>query len=65
MQPLVYGGDVGSDWCETRKVHPSKVKGKIVMRASEGVMQGLTVKQAGRVGAILASSVAEGKYGMP
>ncbi|XP_051226367.1 subtilisin-like protease SBT1.4 [Lolium perenne] len=62
MKPLVYSGDAGSDWCEAGKLEPSKVKGKIVLCAAGGAAQGLAVKQAGGVGAIIASSAANGEY---
>uniref|UniRef100_A0ACD5XBC2 Uncharacterized protein n=1 Tax=Avena sativa TaxID=4498 RepID=A0ACD5XBC2_AVESA len=62
MIPLVYSGDAGSDACEAGKLDPSKVVGKIVVCAAGGAEQGWAVKQAGGVGAILASRPAYGGY---
>ncbi|CAM0877384.1 unnamed protein product [Alopecurus aequalis] len=58
MQPLVYGGDVGSAWCQAGKLERSKVTGKIVLcdAYGSGVEQGYYVKQAGGVGAIISST---------
>ncbi|CAM0877382.1 unnamed protein product [Alopecurus aequalis] len=67
MKPLVYGGDVGSTWCQAGKLEPSKVAGKIVLCDvhGRGVDQGYAVKQAGGVGAIISSTASEGEYGKP
>jgi subtilisin family serine protease len=63
MKPLVYGGDVGSHGCRAGELDPSKVAGKIVVCApgGGGVAQGLAVKQAGGVGAIISISAADGE----
>lgn len=65
MKPLVYGLDVGSDGCMAGKLDPIKVAGKIVV-CSPGVNldteKGAAVKQAGGVGAIIASGVNYGEY---
>ncbi|XP_047053182.1 subtilisin-like protease SBT1.4 [Lolium rigidum] len=60
MKPLVYGLDVGSQFCEAGKLDASKVKGKIVLCVGGAAAQGLAVKQAGGAGAIIAS---RGDYG--
>ncbi|KAG2654466.1 hypothetical protein PVAP13_1NG524600 [Panicum virgatum] len=57
--PLVYGGDVGSAFCEAEKLNTSLVAGKIVV-CDPGVnaraAKGEAVKLAGGAGAILAST---------
>ncbi|OEL23810.1 Subtilisin-like protease SBT1.4 [Dichanthelium oligosanthes] len=62
--PLVYGGDVGSNFCEAGKMKPSLVAGKIVV-CDPGVngraAKGEAVKLAGGAGAILVSIKAFGE----
>ncbi|PUZ77916.1 hypothetical protein GQ55_1G411500 [Panicum hallii var. hallii] len=65
--PLVYGGDVGSGFCEAGKLNTSLVVGKIVV-CDPGVngrtAKGEAVKLAGGAGAILVSTEKFGEQAM-
>ncbi|KAG2662004.1 hypothetical protein PVAP13_1KG112348 [Panicum virgatum] len=65
--PLVYGGDVGSAFCEAEKLNTSLVAGKIVV-CDPGVngrtVKGEAVKLAGGVGEILVSTETFGEQAM-
>jgi hypothetical protein len=65
--PLVYGGDVGSGFCEAGKLNTSLVTGKIVV-CDPGVngrtAKGEAVKLAGGAGAILVSTEKFGEQAM-
>ncbi|CAO2047292.1 unnamed protein product [Urochloa humidicola] len=63
--PVVYGGNVGSRFCEAGKLNASMVAAKIVLcdfGVNGGVAKGEAVKLAGGAGAILAGTKGLGEF---